>query len=161
MMDFDQRNLACGRRKVIGKICRENISRIVVDDFFQECVGKTLSDRAMNLSVGNHGIDQPARILRHQKFFNKDLTGLDVDLDHRDMASVRKRAGGIIGCAFSDAGADLALEAMNLMISGARELMERDDTIGPDDASRAPLKDDIIGRGFEQKPGHNLELRSY
>src|ERR1700730_7688716 len=145
MMDFDCRNLASGWRKVIGKICGENISGIIVDDFFQECIGNALGNPAMNLSVSDHGIDQPARILGHKKFFNKDVTGLDIDLDYRDVAGVRKRAGGIIGCSLGDAGGDLALEAMDLMISGARELIERDDAIGSGHATGIARMNDIIG----------------
>ena len=50
--------------------------------------------------------------------------GLDVDLDNGDMAGIGKRAGGIVGRAFGDARRDLALEAMDLMIGGARQRLE-------------------------------------
>src|SRR5512139_134614 len=118
MVDLDGRNLTRGRRQVVRQRCREDVARLIVDDLFEQGVGDALGDTAVNLPVHDHRVDQSSGILGHQKLFDHDAAGLDVDLDHSDVARIGKRSGRIVGGALGNAGADLTLEPVGLMIGG-------------------------------------------
>ncbi len=143
MMDLDRRHLARGRRHVIRQRRGEDIAALVVDDFLEQRVGDALGDAAVNLAVGDHRIDQPSGVLGDQKFLDAHAPGLDVHLDDGGVAGVGKRPGRIIGGALADARRDLALEAVSLMIGGARQRLERNGAVGAGDARDIGFEHDV------------------
>ncbi len=158
MMNFDRRNFARGRRQIVRERRGQDIAGLVVDDFFQERVSDALGDTAVDLPVDDQRIDQPSGVFGHQKLFDDDAPGLDIHLDHGDVAGIGKGSRRIIGRTLDDARRDLALEAMNLMIGGARQRLERDRTIGAGNPRDIGFEHDVVGRRLEQETCHLHEL---
>src|SRR5262249_54732152 len=59
MVDLERRNLARGRRQIVGERGGGDIAAVVVDDLFEQRVGDALGHAALDLAVDDHRIDQP------------------------------------------------------------------------------------------------------
>ena len=70
VMQLDRRDLARGRRQIVGERGGEDIAAVVVDDLLQQRVADALRDAAMHLAVGDHRIDDAAGVLRRQEFLD-------------------------------------------------------------------------------------------
>ena len=125
VMQLDLGNFARGRRQVIGQRAGEDVAFVAVDDLLQQRIADALRDAAMDLAVRDHRIDDAAGILGHEEFLDRDVAGLDVDLDDRHVAGVGKSAGGIVAAGLGQARLDLAVEAMGLIIGLARHRRDR------------------------------------
>ena len=75
-----------------------------------------------------------------RNFFDLDAPGLDIDLDDGDMAGVGEGARRIVAAGLGQAGLDLALEDMGLVIGGARQGRDGDGAIGADHLRRSGLQ---------------------
>ena len=62
-MDLDRRDLARGRRQVVGERGGQDIAALVVDDLLEQRIGDALRHAAVDLAVGDHRIDEPAGVL--------------------------------------------------------------------------------------------------
>src|SRR6185437_5454596 len=60
VMQLDRRDLARGRRQVIGERRRQDAAALVVNDFLEQRIADALRDAAMHLTVGDHRIDDAA-----------------------------------------------------------------------------------------------------
>ena len=160
MADLDGGNLARARRQIVRKRRRENVAGVVVNDLFQERIGNALGHPALDLSVDDHGVDQASRVLGHYKVFQDNPAGLHVDFDYGDMTRIGECARRIVGCSVGDAGTDLALEAMSLVIGRTRQRLDRDRAIRTGDAGGIGLEHNILGRGLQQNAGHGREFRA-
>src|SRR3954454_2421869 len=116
MVDLDGRNLACRRRQVVRQARREDVAGLIVDDLFQQRVGNALGHTDVNLPVDDHRSDQAPGVLGHHELLDRDAAGLDINLDQGNVAGIGERSGRIVGRALADAGTDLALEPVGLMI---------------------------------------------
>ena len=159
-MDFDLRNFPRSRRQIIRQACGENIAALVVDDLLEQRVRDSLGDAAMDLPVRDHGIDQAPGIFADEKLFEPDAPGLDVHLDHGDVAGVGKGAERIVARTLGNPRRKFALETMSLMIGGPRQDRHRYGTIRSGDARRIGFEHDVVGRCFEQDARHRRELGS-
>ena len=125
VMQLDGRDFARRRRQIIGERAGENVASLAVDDLLQQRVADALGDAAMDLAVRDHRVDDAAGILGHQELLDRYMTSVDVDPDDRDMTRIGKRTAGIVGAGFGEAGLDLAVEAMGLVIGLPRHRRDR------------------------------------
>ncbi len=150
MMQLDRRDFPQRGRQIIGQRGGEDIPGFVVDDLFQQRIADALRDAAVDLAVDDHRIDQPAGVLRDQESFDFDPAGFDIDFDDRRMAGVRERARRIVYRGFHDAGLDLAVEPVRLVVGGARQTGDRQLPVGAGDLGASTLQHDVVGRRFQE-----------
>src|SRR6185503_8486703 len=81
VMQLDRRDLARGRRQVIGKRRRQDAAALVVNDFLEQRIADALRDAAMHLTVGDHRIDDAAGVFGDDELLDLHMSGFDVDLD--------------------------------------------------------------------------------
>ena len=93
-----------------------------------------------------------------RNFSTRDAAGFDVDLDDRHMAGVGERTGRIVVRAFAQARRDLALEAVRLMVSGAREIGERHGAVGPQNLGATVFQNDIVSRRLQNVARDNQKF---
>ena len=149
MMQLDGRDFPQGGRQIIGQRRGEDVAGLVVNDLLQQRIADALRHPAVDLAVDDHRIDQPAGVLRDQEFLDFNPPGFDVDFDDRRMARIGERARRVVGRGLHDARLDLAVEPVDLMVGGARQGADRQQTIGAGHARVPGLQHDVLGRRFQ------------
>src|SRR5262249_32361272 len=111
MVKLDRRNFVGGRRQVLSERGCEDSHGVVVDDFLKQCVTDTLRNATVHLPVGDHRVDDASRILSDEEFFDLYMTGLDINIDDRNVTCVGKGSGRIVMPGFGEPGFYFALES--------------------------------------------------
>src|SRR5215472_3347663 len=93
MRDLDPRNVGRGRRQVIHQGAGQNLSILIVEDFFIEGAADSLRDASLDLSINYDRIEDGAAILDYHVAKNRHFASLDVDLHLGGMTRVRMSDG--------------------------------------------------------------------
>jgi len=97
----ERRNVGGARHRVIHERAGDELAGAVIDEMLQQDLTDALHDRAMHLAFDDHVIQHVAAVVNRRVGDERGRAGVRIDLDFRDMATVRKglrRVGGEAWC---------------------------------------------------------------
>src|SRR5699024_2904205 len=82
---LEWRYVGRGRQRVVGERRGQRGAVLVVDDVLPQRLGDALSRAPVLLTLDEQGIEHPSAVVHRDVTYWRDLTGLGVDLDDRDV----------------------------------------------------------------------------
>ena len=111
----------------------------------------------MHLAVRDQRIDDAAGILDGNKALEPDASGLDVDIDDRNVTGIGERAGRVVKGALGKTRTEI-FEAVRLMVGRARQYRDGYAPIRAGDARLTIFEHDVVARGLQQIAGNGEQF---
>ena len=89
MVDLDRRKIVAAGQGVIHEARGECLAGSVVADLFEQHAADAERDGALDLSLHDRGVDEPAAVVAHPVAEQTDLHRLGIDLGERDVGAAR------------------------------------------------------------------------
>src|SRR5260370_29328296 len=149
--EVEIRQVGRARQAVIHEGAGEQLPGAgVVDDVLETGLPQTLSDAAMELALDRERVEHAAEIVDHGVSEDRERAGLRINLDLGDVTAVGKgRVRRTIGSVLAETGLAARRNETGLE-SRARNLFERDGSVGAPDDEAAVVELDIGSGGLQE-----------